>query len=203
MSKDWIGNRRSIFGTMGASNHVDDKREENDYYATNPYAIDCLLQVETPTSPIWECACGEGALSERLKQFGYEVYSTDIVERNYKLDKKLDFFNVLEFGQEYDCDIITNPPYKYATEFVLHALNLVKTGRKVYMFLKILFLEGRERYNVLYKNYPPKTIYVFSRRVDCAKNGKHFLNGGAVAYAWYVWEKGWQGKTTIEWVNHD
>ncbi len=156
MSKDWTGNRKSIFGTMGASSHSDTEREENDYYATNPIAIDKLLTVETPRSPIWECAAGEGALSERLKEHGYEVFSSDIIERSYKLDKIVDFFNVLSFGQEYDCDIITNPPYKYSTEFVLHALDLVAEGRKVYMFLKILFLEGVERHKILYAQTPPR-----------------------------------------------
>ena len=41
--KDWIGNNKSIYTTLGASNHTDKEREENDYYATDPIAIDKLL----------------------------------------------------------------------------------------------------------------------------------------------------------------
>ena len=31
MTKDWIGNQRSVFGTMGASNHSEKERQCNDY----------------------------------------------------------------------------------------------------------------------------------------------------------------------------
>ena len=43
--KDWIGNKNSIYKTLGASNHTDKEREVNDYYATSPIAIDKLLTV--------------------------------------------------------------------------------------------------------------------------------------------------------------
>ncbi len=91
MRKDWTGNRSSIFKTLGASNHTDKEREIDDYYATDPTAIDKLLTVETPNKRIWECACGEGHLSERLKSHGFEVYSTDVKERGYTLDGLQDF----------------------------------------------------------------------------------------------------------------
>ena len=108
-------------------------------------------------------------------------------------------------------DILTNPPYKYDKEFVVFdflknivLVPLVADGRKVYMFLKLTFLEGKARYSELFSKYPPKNIYVFSERVLCAKNGEFekmkASGGSAVAYAWYVWEKGYQGKTTIEWI---
>jgi len=43
LSKDWTGNNKSIYTTLGASNHTEKEREENDYYATEPVAIDVLL----------------------------------------------------------------------------------------------------------------------------------------------------------------
>lgn len=36
--KDWTG-KGSTYRTLGASNHVDHERETNDYYATDPDAI--------------------------------------------------------------------------------------------------------------------------------------------------------------------
>lgn len=201
--KDWNGNQNSIYKTIGASNHTDKEREMNDYYATDPIAIDKLLKVEKPNKHILECSAGEGHLAERLKEFGYDVKTNDIIERNYKLDSVEDFL----FGggsTNLDRDIVTNPPYKFAKEFVLKSLETVADGRKVYMFLKLTFLEGKSRFNELFSKYPPKNIYVFSERVMCAKNGDFETmkagGGSAVAYAWYVWEKGYQGKTTIEWI---
>lgn len=206
MMKDWTGNGNSIYKTLGASNHTDKEREENDYYATDPLAIDKLLQVEKPFSHIWECAAGGGHLAKRLKEQGYKVTASDIIERDYKLDFIQDFLkmSVCGLGSNKDCDILTNPPYKYAKEFILKALDIAGWGHKVYMFLKLTFLEGKARYKDLFSKYPPKVIYVFSERVMCAKNGRFEEmkagGGSAVAYAWFVWQKGWQGKTTIKWI---
>lgn len=207
--KDWIGNSNSIYKTLGASNHTDKEREQNDYYATDPYAIDKLLTVEKPNKNIWECAAGEGHLSKRLSEFGYNVVTSDIVERNYKLDFIQDFLTIDKEDNQVDLvfkdyDILSNPPFKYATSFILKALDLIKPWNKVYMFLKIQFLEGKQRYRDLFSKYPPKKIYVFSERVMCAKNGDFegmkAGGGSAVCYAWYVWEKGNKNKTEVEWI---
>ena len=199
--KDWNGNSNSIYKTLGASNHTDKEREKNDFYATDPIAIDKLLEVENPSEIVWECAAGDGHLAKRLRQKGYEVNATDIVERGYKLDAEIDFLKV---AGHWDADIITNPPYKYAKEFVLKALYLIRPGNKVYMFLKLTFLEGKARYKELFSKYPPKVIYVFSERVMCAKNGEFEKmkegGGSAVAYAWFVWQKEYKGNTIIKWI---
>ena len=67
-TKDWSGNGKSIYVTLGASNHVEEERQEDDFYATDPTAIDDLLRYETFNKNIWECACGQGHLAERLKE---------------------------------------------------------------------------------------------------------------------------------------
>ncbi len=85
--KDWIGNKKSTFVQLGASNHTKKGREENDFYATDPKALELFLnklkedKIELHNN-IWECACGMGHLSKVLKNKGYDVYSTDIVYRN-------------------------------------------------------------------------------------------------------------------------
>lgn len=201
MSKDWTGNYHSIWKTLGASSHTEEERQKDDYYATDPTAIDKLLTVEKPYPIIWECACGEGHLSERLKKFDYLVYSTDLIDRGYSSGGGFDFLQMTSLPKAViNCDILTNPPYKFAKEFVLKALELVKPGRKVFMFLKLTFLEGKARYDELFSKYPPKTLYVFSERISCIKNGEGEFNHGAVCYAWYVWEKGYTGTTEVKWI---
>lgn len=203
--KDWNGNKNSIFKVLGASNHTEKEREINDYYATDPIAIDKLLEHETPYSLIYEPAAGEGHLAERLKAKGYEVFTSDIIERKYKLDKVQDFLKLERDSNDIEYDIVTNPPYKFAKEFVLKSLDLIKEQRKVYMFLKLTFLEGKNRYKELFSKFPPKKVYVFSERILCAKNAdfeKMRAGGGsAVAYAWFVWEKGFKGRTEIDWIS--
>lgn len=203
---DWRGNGKSVWATLGASNHTDKEREVDDFYATDSIAVDKLLSVETLNRNIWECAAGAGHLSKRLKEHEYQVYSTDIKDRGYPLDGQLDFLTATQADVPFQgaCDILTNPPYKYAKEFVLKALELLSEGRKCYMFLKLTFLEGKQRYIELFKESPPRSIYVCSERVLCAKNGDFKTmkrgGGGAIAYAWYVWEKGGRGRPTIDWI---
>ena len=125
MANDWTGNSNSIYKTLGASNHTDKEREENDFYATQPIAIDKLYATgELTCKDIWECACGQGDLSKRLEDFGYNVTSTDLIDRGYGKGG-VDFF---ECNKVFNGDILTNPPYKYAKEFALKGLELVPEG---------------------------------------------------------------------------
>lgn len=200
MKKDWKGNSNSIYKTLGASNHTDKERQNEDYYATTPIAAEMLLDLETFSLNIWECACGEGHLSKVFENTGHNVKSSDLMDRGFG-ETGIDF---LRINTEWNGDIITNPPYKYAQEFVYKALQIIPKGNKVAMFLKLQFMEGKSRKKLFLKN-PPKTIYVSSSRLMCAKNAefKKMVAGGgsAVAYAWYVWEKGFIGTTELKWFN--
>jgi hypothetical protein len=67
------------------------------------------------------------------------------------------------------------------------------------MFLRLLFLEGKKRKQFFLEN-PPRRIYVFSSRIDCAKNGDFGKTKKAVCFAWFVWQKGWKGETVVKWI---
>ena len=200
MKQDWTGNNRSVFKTLGASNHSESERETNDYYATDPSVLEHLIKKYELPYVIMEPACGSGDLSKWLESSGRKVYSSDIVDRGY--GEKKNFFEILQMPEDCAC-ILTTPPYKYATEFVLHALDLVPTGGQVVMFLKTTFLETERRYNEIFRNMPPKVVYQFIRRAMCAKNGdfeEAKKMGSAVAYAFFVWEKGYKGPSMIDWI---
>lgn len=192
--KDWGGNSKTTYVTLGASNHTDKEREENDFYATHPIAAEWLMKIETLDKNIWECSAGRGDLSEEFLRGGYNVRSTDLIDRGYG-EGGVDFLKQTEI---WNGDIVTNPPYKYAQEFIEHALELVPDGHKVCMFLKLTFLESQRR-RKMFEKYPPKTIWVSSSRIQCGKNG--IFEPSAVAYAWYVWEKGYNGETIVRWFN--
>lgn len=198
---DWTKEQNSVYKTIGASNHTNEAREADDYYATDPQAIDKLLTVVNPYNRIWEPACGGGHLSERLTELGYYVYSSDIVDRGYKRHTRTrDFLKAVASPFSGNFDIITNPPYKYAKEFVLKALELLPHGCRCFMFLKLTFLEGKARYNEIFKHTPPKAVYALPERLQCAKNGNfERYKNGALAYAWFVWQKGWTGQTILDW----
>ena len=170
--------------------------EPNDYYATEPKATELLLEQEHFVGPIWEPACGEGHISKVLLDYLYDVRSSDLVDRGFG-EAGVDFLQ--NNGERWEGDIITNPPYKYAREFVEEALRSVPEGRKVAMFLKLTFLEGQARRELFHKS-PPKTVYVSSARLQCGKSGD-FSGTSMVAYAWFLWEKGYTGSTTLKWIN--
>ena len=206
--KDWSGNENSVFKTLGASSHTIEEREQHDYYATQPKAVRLLLENEEFSKHVWEPACGGGHIADVLKEHGHWVYVTDLIDRGYPGTKVRDFLSIAATEESRNTlDIITNPPYKYAKEFVEKALELSVDGTKIAMFLKLTFLEGQARKD-LFKNNPPKVVYVSSARLGCAKNGE-FRTGkdgelmieSAVAYAWFVWEKGFSGDPIIKWVN--
>lgn len=194
MSKDWTGNYHSVCGCLGAHNECKEDREENDFYATQPIAAEWLIKLENLDNNIWECACGQGHLGKVFEEHGYNVLATDLIDRGYG-QGGVDF---LKSDGLFVGDIVTNPPYKYAQEFIEHALCLIPDGYKVCMFLKVQFLEGKAR-RELYENCPPRTVYISSSRIQCGRNGD--FKGSMVAYAWYVWEKGYHGDTILKWFN--
>ena len=187
----------SVYTNIGASNHSLGERQSEDYYATEPKAAELLLEIMPGLNNIWECACGEGHLAKVFDNASRLGRATDLIDRGYGTIE--DFLLCKEPYN--DGDIVTNPPYKYAQEFVEHALELVDVGRYVCMFLKVLFLESRSR-KELFTKYPPKVIYVSSSRINCAKNGDfNTYISSAIAYAWYVWQKGYAGESIVKWIN--
>lgn len=137
-----------------------------------------------------------------LKAHGHQVQTMDVVDRGYPGTDVKDFFTATKDDLKCSPDIISNPPYALASEFIQHCLDISMDTVKVAMLLKIQFLETQKRYN-LFRNHPPKKIYVFVNRVNCGKNGVFSGESSAVCYAWFVWKKGYQGLPEIDWIAND
>ena len=192
-------NNNSIFTTMGASNHCLEEREPHDFYATDPAALDYLIDQggAVIAHRVWEPACGMGHLSKKLEARGHFVKSTDLIDRGYG-QSGVDFFTCQE---KFDGDIVTNPPYGLAQEFVEHSLDLIPEGNSVWMFLKLSFLEGKKRRS-FFDSGVLKTVYVCSGRIICAKGGDFSkIKSSAVAYAWFEFQKKYSGDPVIKWIN--
>lgn len=196
MEKDWIGN-----SNIHIINHRKKRGRvaEHDFYATHPSMGEWILKLEPQLCDIWEPACGMGHLAKIFVNHNKLKLASDLYDYGYGHSG----FDFLKNNQIYDGDIVTNPPYKYALEFCQKALDIVKNGRFVCMFMKLTFLEGKKRKEFFLKN-PPIRVYVSTSRVECAKNGEFVSENGtasAVCYAWYVWQKGYQGKPSLGWFN--
>lgn len=193
-NKDWTGNKTSTITTSGFHNNSKHEREEHDFYATAPEALEKLLKYEKFDN-VWECACGKGHLSEVLKNNGILGRQTDLIYRG--CGEVLDFLN---HSIDWNGDIITNPPYKKATEFVYKAIATLKDDRKLAMIFPQRYLSSKGRYK-LFTEYPPLFVYAFSGRVSCALNGNFTAySNSAVDYLWIVWKKGFAGETILRWI---
>ena len=187
-----MGSKASIIAGGNQGN-----REEHDFYPTPPNATESILKLEKLNGSIYECACGDGAISKVLKEFypNQPVFSSDLIDRGYG-NVGIDFLTFDYMGKKFD-NIITNPPYRFATEFVKRALSM--SNEKVLMLLKIQFLEGNKRQE-LFRNSPLKKVYVFSKRLNINKNGIGTKNSTMICFAWFVWDKNYAGKPEIDWV---
>lgn len=189
-------NITSTLRVLGSTTVVGSDREQHDFYATEPKAVELLLEEEQFQQSILEPCCGLNHITDVLRNKGYQVTTSDLIDRGVGAEVK-DFFDYTHWYG----DIVTNHPYSQVVDFVEHSLKIVEEGSKVAMFLKIQFLEGKKR-KEFFKRFPPKYIYVASSRLRCAKNGEFDKYGSsAVCYAWFIWEKGYQGEPSVRWIN--
>lgn len=176
------------------------KRAEADFYPTPESTTRALLDREKFEGTIWECASGDGSMSKvientcgKLKVFSSDIRDDDTIYGT----KKTDFLEVASLNSQ--DNIITNPPYRYAKEFVLKAKKCAT--KKVAMLLKLVFLESSGRYEMFKdKEFPLKKVYVFCKRQKIYANGIIGKNSGLIAYAWFVWDKNHKGEPAIEWI---
>ena len=187
----------SLVGTSTSRDRV-----ENDYYATQQSSVEDLLLKENVHGRVLEPCVGGGHIADVLKTVADRVDCTDLVDRGYDGTVVLDFLEQ-NVSPIYDW-VVTNPPYKLAQDFIEQSLRATKDGGHVAMFLKIQFLEGNKR-KLFFEDTPPKTVYVFSKRQNPLRNGEPLDEKGkpwssTMCFAWFVWEKGYSGKTTIEWI---
>lgn len=168
-------------------------RPAADYYPTPEIAVQGLLNKETFDGSIWEPACGQGHISQVLESAGYAVRSTDLNHTGYG-DGGVDFLQANLLSGK---NIVTNPPYKLAQQFVEKAITL--RAAKAAFLLKLTFLEGVSRRGLFFY-HPPRWIHVFSRRLKLARDGIPFKNSGMIAFAWFVWEYGFDGYPMVDWI---
>lgn len=168
-------------------------REKDDFYPTPPEAVEALLSKERFDGAIWEPACGDGAISKVLKEHGHDVESTDLVDRGYGVPR-------VDFLMEYTTlapNIITNPPFKNATDFARHSCKL--STKKVAFLCRINFLEGVER-KKLFEEYPLARVWIFSYRLQMWRGNQQGVGTSMFCFAWFVWDKAHKGPTELGWL---
>lgn len=166
--------------------------EGPDFFPTPSWATFALIENETFSGDIWECACGNGAMSKVLEETGCTVSSSDLYNRGYG-DAGIDFLD----GNRRADNIVTNPPYNSAEGFVANGVKVAK--RKFALLLRLAFLEGAKRSRTIFTECPPSRVWVFSERITFYPVGVEVKGTGTTAYAWFVWDKDAPSGTELKW----
>jgi hypothetical protein len=169
------------------------EREKDDFYPTPAALTRPMLAMENFDGPIWECACGDGAIAREVHNNG--VVGTDLVYRGYGTGG-IDFLTERDLRAP---NVVTNPPFKLWLPFARHALGL--GARKVVLFSRLLTLEGRGN-SAMMKETGLARVLISAGRVNILPPGAIDKgHSGTTAYAWYVWERGHVGDPAIRWFN--
>ncbi len=164
----------------------------SDFYPTPAWATHALIDNERLSGEVWECACGDGAMSDVLAQTGNPIISTDLFDRGYG-----------EGGHDFLAadrrvpNIVTNPPFHSAEGFVTSGIRCA--DQKFALLLRLAFLEGANRANTIFHKHPPSRVWVFSERITFYPKGVVASGSGTTAYAWFVWDKEHTGGTELAW----
>jgi hypothetical protein len=163
--------------------------EGPDFFPTPEWATYALIDNEKFEGPIWEPACGDGQMVRILETTGCPVEATDLFDRGYG-EPGVDFLKTERLVD----NIVTNPPYNAAEGFV--QAGLAQSRRKMALLLRLAFLEGGNRQRTIFSKTPPARVWVFSERITFYPAGAVRAGSGTTAYAWFVWDKEAENKST-------
>lgn len=184
---------------MAKAPHHSYPRAAADWYVEAAAAVEGLFDVQRFTGWVWDPACGIGTIPKVCEAKGLKVIATDLVDRGYGLGGR-DFLKWEPLDTERPVEnIICNPPFSLADEFIRQALK--RTTHKVAMLLPLTFLEGKKR-RWIFDETPLAAIHPFAERVNMPPGeelvaGKVERKGGIRAFAWLVWDHDWIGPPIV------
>ena len=195
-----------LFGSKIIKEHIPQNKNESfamkrrsnkifDYYATPPIITHKLLEKEKLYGEIWEPACGEGHISSVLIEYGYSVFSSDLIDRGF--GEKIDFLKSEKMADT----IITNPPYNLIDKFLYKAKQ--QTRKKIIFIASSNFLRGKSRISRIVhdKDFPLKKVYILSINLNYYVNGKPGKNKtGFLMTSILVFDKEHKGDALFDWI---
>ena len=172
------------------------QRRKGDFYET-PYSVtERLLDAvdDIDLGSVLEPAAGQGAIVRVLKDRGHaSVTSYDLSHGTSFLDETQTFDTVL-----------TNPPFSLAKEFIDTAQRVAQ--KHIFLLLPLSYLHGKQRHDAVFRHYSNlKTVYVFTRYPmlgDALREDRKYRTGMMV-YAWFHWDKSYNGLPSIDWLDND
>lgn len=173
------------------------QREEHDHYVESEWCSRRLFQEETFSGTILDPACGFGNIVKSGKELGQAIFGTDLVDRGGSELPPCDFFDM----KTRVANIVTNPPFRIADDFAVHALSLA--------LLKVAIIFPTARLNAAHwiRGTPLRRIWLMTPRPSMPPG--HVITaggkavGGKMDYAWLVFEQGYEGLPETRWLRRD
>jgi hypothetical protein len=168
-------------------------RIEKDFYPTPAWVIGALAErVKLAGMRVWECACGDGRMSEALKAVGASVYSTDIEDRGYsRLDAVLDFL-VANPPTHFD-KIVTNPAYgernRLAEKFVEVGLQHIAASGLLALLLPNDFDSAVTRRHLFADCSAFAGKIVLTKRIKWFEPPPGARAGPKENHSWFIWRR--------------
>ena len=181
-------------------------RQTNDFYSTPVEEAENILEhlnINFNGKTILEPCAGQGNILKGLEQYLNNkqeiafLYGSDIYDYQKNISN-----TIIQTGEEFNClkedylqklqlknvnYIITNPPYKNIESFIKQFLKIAQDG--VIILARLQCLEGKKRYEEIFKDFPPSDVWIYINRINCPKNGEETNNSSVQAYAWFYWNK--------------
>lgn len=179
------------------------ERDQHDWYIEPEECSRGLFAVEDFSGRVWDPACGIGRIVKSARSAGLAAFGTDVVSRGPLCERQMDFlFQSIDIGFDH---IVSNPPFKYAEEFVQKAISSVPNGGKVGMLLPLVWVTGFSSKRDWLPSSPLKALLPISPRPSMPP-GAVVMSGekvgnGTKDFAWLVWQRGYTGSCELRFLN--
>lgn len=180
-------------------------RRKHDFYPTPlefaQYAVNHLLPAEFSPRHIIDPGAGPGVWGRAARGRYPQALITGVELRAIPKPPYYHFWYNRDFRSLAHSEIadlvIGNPPYKYSLEFVTKSLEMLCNGGYLLFLLRFQFAESLGRLP-FFKQYPPVTVYISSRRISFTADGR----SDSALYGVFVWRKGDYESTRLEWFDY-
>jgi hypothetical protein len=182
-------------------------KDPHDWYVEPRWCSERLFALEKFEGEIHDPACGIGRIVKNAIIAGYEAAGSDIIARpGFEPLLLCNFLDPNQYDPIYPVfnNIVTNPPFRHAREFV--ELSLKRAERKVAMLLPVGWVLGDDRSRWLAATPLRRVLFLTPRPSmppgDLIQAGMK-PEGGRVDFAWYIWHRGYDGKPELGWCRRD
>ncbi len=154
---------------------------KNQFVQTPTIITEALLSYEKFEGNILEPCCGNGAISNILQKTN-TVISSDLNLYDFGAPQ----IDLLSITEQYD-NIVTNPPFISQQVVKKHLLTITKKKLALLWYVKNLGNEIETK-----SSQHLKAVYVFNKKIDWVETKLGWK------FAWYVWDKEYEGDILIK-----